>query len=56
MVHVRFRAGENPEIKSKDYLSLFTLPLDSLSVLLGAWIRCNRGESASKQLHEGFLY
>ena len=25
MVHVRFRAGENPEIKSKDYLSLFLL-------------------------------
>ena len=25
MVHVRFRAGENPEIKSKDYLSLLLL-------------------------------
>ena len=25
MIHVRFRAGENPEIKSKDYLSLFLL-------------------------------
>ena len=25
MVHVRFRAGENPAIKSKDYLSLFLL-------------------------------
>ena len=25
MIHVRFRAGENPEIKSKDYLSLLLL-------------------------------
>ena len=25
MVHVRFRAGENPAIKSKDYLSLLLL-------------------------------
>ena len=32
------------------------LPLDSISVLLGAWIRSNRGESASKQFHERFLY
>lgn len=32
------------------------LPLDSISVLLGAWIRSNSGESTPKQFNEGFLY
>ena len=37
--HVRFRAGENPEITSKDYLSLFLLKGQTGSFSVEIWKR-----------------
>ena len=38
-VHVRFRAGENPEITSKDYLSLFLLKGQTGAFSVEIWKR-----------------